>query len=164
MRRFMQSVSSTSARQETSESQSSKSSRNSLKSRSCMAYQRSNRSICLSCSFTEIGWIVALCSLSAAIFSLFTAIRSASFSRSDFGAIVINLVDQSGTGCKKLSQVTWVSEKGCFQEVLERMLREQTTGELGFGFAASIEGDYPFDLGEGWQLEPQARLADRQFR
>jgi outer membrane autotransporter protein len=38
------------------------------------------------------------------------------------------------------------------------MLREQTTGELGFGFAASIEGGYPFDLGEGWQLEPQAQL------
>ncbi|MBB3444563.1 autotransporter outer membrane beta-barrel domain-containing protein [Rhizobium sp. BK379] len=38
------------------------------------------------------------------------------------------------------------------------MLREQTTGELGFGFAASIEGGYPLDLGEGWQLEPQAQL------
>jgi outer membrane autotransporter protein len=28
----------------------------------------------------------------------------------------------------------------------------------GFGFAASLEGGYPFDLGEGWQLEPQAQI------
>lgn len=28
----------------------------------------------------------------------------------------------------------------------------------GFGFAASLEGGYPFDLGNGWQLEPQAQI------
>ncbi len=28
----------------------------------------------------------------------------------------------------------------------------------GFGFAASLEGGYPFDLGNGWQLEPQAQV------
>ena len=28
----------------------------------------------------------------------------------------------------------------------------------GFGFAASLEGGYPLDLGDGWQLEPQAQL------
>ncbi len=28
----------------------------------------------------------------------------------------------------------------------------------GFGIAASLEGGYPFDLGNGWQLEPQAQL------
>ncbi len=28
----------------------------------------------------------------------------------------------------------------------------------GFGFAASLEGGYPFDLGDGWQIEPQGQL------
>lgn len=28
----------------------------------------------------------------------------------------------------------------------------------GFGFAASLEGGYPFDLGNQWQIEPQAQL------
>lgn len=28
----------------------------------------------------------------------------------------------------------------------------------GFGLAASLEGGYPFDLGDGWQIEPQAQL------
>jgi outer membrane autotransporter protein len=28
----------------------------------------------------------------------------------------------------------------------------------GFGFAASLEGGYPFDLGNGWQVEPQAQI------
>ena len=28
----------------------------------------------------------------------------------------------------------------------------------GFGFAASLEGGYPFYFGDGWQLEPQAQL------
>lgn len=27
-----------------------------------------------------------------------------------------------------------------------------------FGFGASLEGGYPFDLGDGWQFEPQAQL------
>jgi outer membrane autotransporter protein len=28
----------------------------------------------------------------------------------------------------------------------------------GFGFAASLEGGYPFDFGDGWQIEPQGQL------
>jgi outer membrane autotransporter protein len=28
----------------------------------------------------------------------------------------------------------------------------------GWGLAASIEGGYPFDLGDGWRIEPQAQL------
>ncbi len=28
----------------------------------------------------------------------------------------------------------------------------------GFGFGASLEGGYPFQLGGGWQIEPQAQL------
>ncbi len=28
----------------------------------------------------------------------------------------------------------------------------------GFGFGASLEGGYPFDLGQGWTIEPQAQL------
>ena len=37
-----------------------------------------------------------------------------------------------------------------------RGLRDGETN--GFGFAASLEGGYPFQLGGGWQLEPQAQL------
>ena len=37
-----------------------------------------------------------------------------------------------------------------------RGLRDGETN--GFGLAASIEGGYPFELGGGWQLEPQAQL------
>ena len=33
------------------------------------------------------------------------------------------------------------------------------TGETnGFGFAASLEGGYPFHFGDGWLIEPQAQL------
>ena len=28
----------------------------------------------------------------------------------------------------------------------------------GFGFGASLEGGYPFQLGGGWQIEPQAAV------
>ena len=37
-----------------------------------------------------------------------------------------------------------------------RGLRDGDTN--GFGFAASLEGGYPFQLGGGWLLEPQAQL------
>ena len=37
-----------------------------------------------------------------------------------------------------------------------RGLRDGDTS--GFGFAASLEGGYPFDLGNDWLLEPQAQL------
>ena len=37
-----------------------------------------------------------------------------------------------------------------------RGLREGETD--GWGLAASIEGGYPFDLGNGWLIEPQAQL------
>ena len=37
-----------------------------------------------------------------------------------------------------------------------RGLRDGETN--GFGFAASLEGGYPFDLGNDWLLEPQAQL------
>jgi outer membrane autotransporter protein len=37
-----------------------------------------------------------------------------------------------------------------------RGLRDGETN--GLGFAASIEGGYPFDLGQGWVIEPQAQL------
>ena len=37
-----------------------------------------------------------------------------------------------------------------------RGLREAETD--GWGLAASIEGGYPFDLGNGWLIEPQAQL------
>jgi outer membrane autotransporter protein len=37
-----------------------------------------------------------------------------------------------------------------------RGLRDGDTN--GFGFAASLEGGYPFQLGGGWKLEPQAQL------
>ena len=37
-----------------------------------------------------------------------------------------------------------------------RGLRDGETD--GFGFAASLEGGYPFHLGDGWLLEPQAQL------
>ena len=37
-----------------------------------------------------------------------------------------------------------------------RGLRDGRTN--GFGFAASLEGGYPFDLGNDWLLEPQAQL------
>ncbi len=38
----------------------------------------------------------------------------------------------------------------------QRGLREAETD--GWGLAASIEGGYPFDLGNGWLIEPQAQL------
>ncbi|MBY5543644.1 autotransporter outer membrane beta-barrel domain-containing protein [Rhizobium leguminosarum] len=34
----------------------------------------------------------------------------------------------------------------------------------GFGFAASLEGGYPFDLGDGWLLEPQAQVIWQTIR
>ncbi|TCA18538.1 autotransporter outer membrane beta-barrel domain-containing protein [Rhizobium leguminosarum bv. viciae] len=34
----------------------------------------------------------------------------------------------------------------------------------GFGFGASIEGGYPFDLGDGWQVEPQAQVIWQTIR
>ncbi|WP_246706626.1 autotransporter outer membrane beta-barrel domain-containing protein [Rhizobium leguminosarum] len=34
----------------------------------------------------------------------------------------------------------------------------------GFGFAASLEGGYPFDLSDGWQLEPQAQIIWQTIR
>lgn len=34
----------------------------------------------------------------------------------------------------------------------------------GFGFAASLEGGYPFDLGDGWQIEPQAQIVWQTIR
>ncbi|MBB4389393.1 outer membrane autotransporter protein [Rhizobium leguminosarum] len=34
----------------------------------------------------------------------------------------------------------------------------------GFGFAASLEGGYPFDLGDGWQFEPQAQIIWQTIR
>ena len=33
----------------------------------------------------------------------------------------------------------------------------------GWGVAASLEGGYPFELGDGWQLEPQAQLVYQTF-
>ena len=33
----------------------------------------------------------------------------------------------------------------------------------GWGLAASLEGGYPFELGDGWQLEPQAQLVYQTF-
>jgi outer membrane autotransporter protein len=38
----------------------------------------------------------------------------------------------------------------------QRGLRDASTN--AFGFAASLEGGYPFQIGGGWQLEPQAQL------
>ena len=37
-----------------------------------------------------------------------------------------------------------------------RGLRDGETD--GWGLAASLEGGYPFDLGDGWLIEPQAQL------
>ena len=42
------------------------------------------------------------------------------------------------------------------QMTSRRGLRDGDTD--GFGFAASLEGGYPFQLGGGWLLEPQAQL------
>ena len=42
-----------------------------------------------------------------------------------------------------------------------RGLRDGETN--AFGFAASLEGGYPFHLGAGWLLEPQAQLVYQAF-
>ena len=49
-------------------------------------------------------------------------------------------------------QGTWYD----MQMTSRRGLRDGDTD--GFGFAASLEGGYPFQLGGGWLLEPQAQL------
>ena len=53
-------------------------------------------------------------------------------------------------------QATWYDAEGNAQG------RGRFAGESfdtdGWGFAASLEGGYPFDLGNGWSVEPQAQL------
>ena len=39
-----------------------------------------------------------------------------------------------------------------------RTLFESLTRSFRLRLAASLEGGYPFDLGGGWQIEPQAQL------
>ncbi len=53
-------------------------------------------------------------------------------------------------------QATWYDAEGNAEG------RGRFAGESfdtdGWGFAASLEGGYPFDLGNGWSVEPQAQL------
>ena len=49
-------------------------------------------------------------------------------------------------------QATWYD----MEMTARRGLREGETD--AFGVATSLEGGYPFDLGDGWLLEPQAQL------
>ncbi|CDZ68136.1 Autotransporter [Neorhizobium galegae bv. orientalis] len=53
--------------------------------------------------------------------------------------------------------------QGTWYDVITKSNRETEVGFRnqnvdGFGFAASLEGGYPFDLGDGWQIEPQAQI------
>lgn len=59
---------------------------------------------------------------------------------------------ESGWYLDGVVQTTWYN----MDMTAHRGLRDGDTN--AFGFAASLEGGYPFQLGDGWQLEPQAQL------
>lgn len=48
--------------------------------------------------------------------------------------------------------------QGTFNQLSTRTLEGQNLDTEGWAFAGSIEAGYPFHLGEGWSLEPQAQL------
>lgn len=54
-------------------------------------------------------------------------------------------------------QATWYDVQADPDEDMPRLQTD------GWGLAASLEGGYPFDLGSGWQLEPQAQIIYQWF-
>ncbi|WP_292648432.1 autotransporter outer membrane beta-barrel domain-containing protein, partial [Mesorhizobium sp.] len=59
--------------------------------------------------------------------------------------------------------------QGTWYDVTTKSLRDTLLGFPdqninGFGFAASLEGGYPFYFGDGWQIEPQGQLIFQTIR
>ncbi len=90
--------------------------------------------------------------------NLLTSKRDAG--RNDFNAFSVGgywtRFGENGWYLDGVLQATWYGMTTKSNRATEFGFPDQDVD--GFGFAASIEGGYPFDLGNGWQLEPQAQL------
>ena len=96
--------------------------------------------------------------------NLLTTTRDAG--RNDFNAFSVGgywtRFGEEGWYLDGVLQGTWYDMTTHSNRVTEIGFPDQNLD--GFGFAASLEGGYPFDLGDGWQLEPQAQIILQTIR